>query len=470
MMHANKNRTTRDKDLQRAGQQILMVYPNGENSWAAIGEFSDYLWDSLSVRLVAYGFTVIGLRGNSVEKLKTEDLFAVVINVSYRSVNGAAALIDEIRKKSVAIPIVLTGNAGLELALKYEKDSAIRFAIIDDIPEILGTQRFKKDDCNNSCPDLTWWVNDDPVAGNLRKAFFQDVAEIRATRGCNHRCSFCGSEMYAPGRKIPWTPRRPENVVSEIEKIVAPGNVSGIQFIDDNFLGSPEKSPQWARDFSHLMTRRFPEGKIRFSIFARLDDTTLEVLPCLKAAGLTQIHAGIESASNSVLMRLNKGIDRRQIEKAIHAIRSMNVQLVVSFIPFELRTSPEELQETIDWIREWNLQEFFSPTPSIPIAGTDLSRELKDKFSSLVSSWNLYGHVDREHFIPYFTYSKTRRAYEKACEFEKDNAIEIGALMKRRFAREALFRREISGTERDDKGKLVAMREDEMRIILEAAQ
>lgn len=136
---------------------------------------------------------------------------------------------------------------------------------------------------------------------------------VRVTRGCAwNRCTFCG--MY---RQLKLELRTPEEIEKDLASLrqIYP-RADSVFLADSDSLIHP-KLPEIVR----LVTRAFPEAA-RITSYVRLNTLRKKKAPWLaelREAGLSRLHAGLESGSARILERTRKGIDP---EKAISGSRA----------------------------------------------------------------------------------------------------------------------------------------------------
>ncbi len=158
---------------------------------------------------------------------------------------------------------------------------------------------------------------------------------IQATRGCPAACSFCDI------RKTTFRCRSAENVVEEIEELVAMG-VDDLFFVDDTITINKKNLLK----ICELIVER--GIKINYKISARVDTVTPELLAALKRSGCYRIHYGIESATPRHLAYLQKGQTPEKVERACKWTRQAGIGFFAYMmigIPHETR---EEMMATVD--------------------------------------------------------------------------------------------------------------------------
>ncbi len=140
---------------------------------------------------------------------------------------------------------------------------------------------------------------------------------VRVTRGCPwNRCTFCG--MY---KQLHFEIRSPDEIERDLAGLRAffP-QARSIFLADSDSLVHPELLSV-VKSIKHV----FPEAG-RITSYARLTTLRrrpLEQLCALREAGLTRIHAGLESGSARILTRVRKGIVPEQaIDGGARAIQA----------------------------------------------------------------------------------------------------------------------------------------------------
>ncbi|MDP8257307.1 MAG: radical SAM protein [Candidatus Alcyoniella australis] len=147
---------------------------------------------------------------------------------------------------------------------------------------------------------------------------------IQATVGCPHnRCAFC--EMYRDKRfRIRPTAELLEDLQSARE--VYGSQVRSLFFPDGNsiVLKTDELARviQRAYELFPRLERVTTYGSAKFLIRKSFDD-----LQRLRAAGLTRIHAGMESGDAVTLERINKGADPQTMIEAGRRVKEAGIEL-----------------------------------------------------------------------------------------------------------------------------------------------
>jgi anaerobic magnesium-protoporphyrin IX monomethyl ester cyclase len=120
-------------------------------------------------------------------------------------------------------------------------------------------------------------------------------ADILITsRGCPYSCHFC-SKVCRDYRS-----RSPENVLGEIDWIIANISPRHIQVVDDSFTIEKDRCK---KILSGIIERNY---RCKFSVRSRANAIDPELLRLMKRAGVETIIYGLESGSPTMLKAFNK--------------------------------------------------------------------------------------------------------------------------------------------------------------------
>jgi len=201
---------------------------------------------------------------------------------------------------------------------------------------------------------------------------------LQGSRGCYGGCTFCYiNPFYGQGSK--WRGRTPENIIAEIDDLIAKHKIKDFYFTDPNFFGPGERGQQRALRLAALLKSR----NIRFGIEARVNDIHEETISALIEAGLRHILIGLESGSDSSLKRINKMTTVAQNERAIRILRKYGIEPNVGFIMFEPDSSLEDIRVNFEFLKRNDLLKNLSITANllyhhlIVLKGTKAYRDLK---------------------------------------------------------------------------------------------
>ncbi|WP_456474597.1 B12-binding domain-containing radical SAM protein [Candidatus Pyrohabitans sp.] len=169
---------------------------------------------------------------------------------------------------------------------------------------------------------------------------FKEYANVgvMTSRGCPYRCSFCevsplwGHTNYQ---------RSIENVMEELSLLRDKYGVESIRFCDDTFVLSRKRVLEFCSEIRK-------EGlDIRWACMGRVNLMDRELMGEMRRAGCRGVQYGVESGSNRVLQKINKGFTKQMAGDVILKSVEYFEHVISTFIwgfPFE---SMEDFYETI---------------------------------------------------------------------------------------------------------------------------
>jgi len=159
---------------------------------------------------------------------------------------------------------------------------------------------------------------------------------IAAGRDCAYgRCSFCAWTALYPKYRV----RAPENVLAEIEQLVAR---YGVREIFDDTGTFP--SGQWLRYFCEGMISSRLNRRVRISCNFRSDYLLADDLRMMRRAGFRLMKVGLESASQETLDRLRKGTSAARFEESLIRAKKAGLEIHLTIMlgfPWEKREDAE---------------------------------------------------------------------------------------------------------------------------------
>lgn len=165
-----------------------------------------------------------------------------------------------------------------------------------------------------------------------------DFGFIFSSRGCPYDCIFC-SQRSITGRKF--AARSPEQVVNDIELLVNKYGQTLITFCDDNILTNKSR----IKNMCELIIERGLHKKTAFQCQVRGDDINDDILQSLKAANFITLFFGLETASERLMVVINKKETVEQNIKALELAKKYGFTLSASFIlGLPTETKEERLQ------------------------------------------------------------------------------------------------------------------------------
>jgi len=190
---------------------------------------------------------------------------------------------------------------------------------------------------------------------------------ILSSRGCPYHCVFCNSIVFGGYRHFRF--RSALNVVEEIQQNKIRWGINSFRFQDDVFTVNLPRL--------RTLTALLFQEDISYRCFGRVDMCSAEVADLLYQGGCRHIAFGVESGSDFILKKMQKGQTVMQIRQGIANAKAaglmVRVYLIVGFPGETWRT----ITETVNLMRECRPDEF-SVYPLIPYPGTPLYENPKD--------------------------------------------------------------------------------------------
>jgi len=196
------------------------------------------------------------------------------------------------------IPVVLGGmhaSACPEEALRY-CDAVVVGEAEGQWEQLLGdlqSGRMKRVYRTDGYPDLSDCPR--PRREFIRRRDYLAPDTVQATRGCAHACSFCSVSIFF-GRRI--RSRPVDSVAAEVESL--PGHY--VIFVDDNIMTAPGYARQ-------LFERLRGTGKKWMGQASTAMLENAELIRLAARSGCRALFVGLETLSESTLMKVDKGFN-----------------------------------------------------------------------------------------------------------------------------------------------------------------
>ena len=168
-----------------------------------------------------------------------------------------------------------------------------------------------------------------------------------ASRGCLHLCRHCPIPPVYGGRFFVV----PAAVVLEDVRRQAAAGARHITFADPDFLNGPTH----ALRIVEALHAELPD--LTFDFTAKVEHLLRHrgLLPRFARAGCAFIVTAVESLSDEVLRKLDKGHSRADVMGALDAVRGAGMTLRPSFVPFTPWTTLGDYIELVDWLEAADL-------------------------------------------------------------------------------------------------------------------
>ncbi|XGV95245.1 MAG: B12-binding domain-containing radical SAM protein [Leptolyngbya sp. BL-A-14] len=198
-------------------------------------------------------------------------------------------------------------------------------------------------------------LNEFPVPAyhlvDLNKYF---ISNVQYSSGCPYRCEFCDiPELYGRNPRL----KTPEQIVAELDAMLASGNLRAVYFVDDNFVGDRRAALQL---LPHLIDWQKRNGyPIQFACEATLNlAQNKELLALMREAYFCTVFCGIETPESDALKSISKQQNLMGGMSILDAIKTLNSygMEVVSGIIIGLDTdTPDTGDRILEFIRLSNI-------------------------------------------------------------------------------------------------------------------
>ena len=256
--------------------------------------------------------------------------FGVAPEALFRDLGVDYAVAGDGERASVALVNALASSAPIDSlpGLVREQDGVVAFTPPGEDADLDSLPR----------PALHRWID---LARYQRHGA---TIPIQTKRGCVYKCVYC---TYRNVEGWGYRTRDPELVADEIEELKRKAGIRHFDFVDSTF-NSP---PGHALQVCEAITRR--------RLGVQLDTTNFtpaaapdELLSAMKTAGFRSLGITAESASDSVLAKLEKGFSAAKVREVAerverHGLRTLWIFLVGG--PGETRQTVEETLQFARW-------------------------------------------------------------------------------------------------------------------------
>lgn len=195
-------------------------------------------------------------------------------------------------------------------------------------------------------------------------------ANVMATRGCPHNCSFCGNVVWHCEK----TRFREVEEVHEEQQYLYDNGVRGIFWYDDELI--EHRNLTYANQILHTGMVHTAQGR------CDIRDDDMVALLALRTKGLRRIMWGVESADVGVLRAMKKGIMPEDIERTLEVAHEAGIENFVYLMAGMPEEGPEQADVTAKALERWlrdGLVQHFQVTAMTPMPGTEVYEQAKNE-------------------------------------------------------------------------------------------
>jgi anaerobic magnesium-protoporphyrin IX monomethyl ester cyclase len=174
---------------------------------------------------------------------------------------------------------------------------------------------------------------------------------IYGSRGCYFVCSFCQvCQFYRSQPGSVYRARSIDNVLDEVEALIAATSEGYIGFVDDEFVGAGTKGMERTWTFCRAIEQR---GLVfQYGIQCRADSVDRELFARLKETGLGHVYLGIESAVQRSLDLFEKRVTVDDNLRAVRTLEDLGIDYTMGFILCDPYTTLDELKQNVAFIQQ----------------------------------------------------------------------------------------------------------------------
>ncbi len=172
--------------------------------------------------------------------------------------------------------------------------------------------------------------------------FFGGAAALLSDRSCPFRCTFC---FHPTGEK--YRQRSLDNIFEEIDYQVRRYNVKSIGLTSELFATTRQRVLEFCE--------RIKRYGMSWSCCLRVPDVDADLLRTMSESGCNLICYGLESADNSILKSMRKGINVEQIKRALDLSYEASISTEASnFIFGDINETAQTVANTMDFWWQYN--------------------------------------------------------------------------------------------------------------------
>lgn len=255
-------------------------------------------------------------------------------------------------------------------------------------------------------------------------AWHNPAGYIETSRGCVFGCTYCNKNIFGRTFRV----KSPKRVVDEMQHMLDAG-FREIHIADDGFTTDMKR----AKAICDEILRRDVAIPWATLTGIRVDRVDRELLGKMKAAGCYRVYFGIESGSQRIIDRIQKGITLDQVRQAVTDAKAVGLEVFGFFMMALPGETERDLQMTIDFARELRL-DMAKVAITVPLPGTPLYDELEAAGRIKTQDWsrfNLYTPACEVYDHPDLDWDTVENYYKK---FYREFYLRPSYVM-RRFAR-----------------------------------
>jgi radical SAM superfamily enzyme YgiQ (UPF0313 family) len=178
------------------------------------------------------------------------------------------------------------------------------------------------------------------------------IASVQFSSGCPYNCEFCDiPALYGNNPRV----KTPEQVIAELDAMLASGNPGAVYFVDDNFVGNRRALMEL---LPHLIEWQKKNGyPVQFACEATLNlAQSPKLLEMMREAYFCTVFCGIETPEADALKAISKGHNLSMpILDAIKTLNRYGMEVVSGIIIGLDTDTPDTADRILEFIRISNI-------------------------------------------------------------------------------------------------------------------
>jgi radical SAM superfamily enzyme YgiQ (UPF0313 family) len=218
-----------------------------------------------------------------------------------------------------------------------------------------------------------------------RKHHGQGSVSLITARGCPFTCTWCSHSVFGYSHRR----RSPNNVVDEVEQIVATYHPDLLWYADDVFT----INHKWLFEYSAELEHR--GYRLPFETISREDRLNEEVVQTLAKMGCYRLWIGAESGSQKILDLMKRRTKAERVRDMVHLLHRYGIEVGMFIMLGYDGEDRTDLQATVEHLKEAGPDTFLT-TVAYPIKGTPYYASVADKVVAR-KAWELGS--DRDYTV-----------------------------------------------------------------------